>query len=171
MPHEQTITVNLDPDTYEAGGPHGSGRWYNLPSAHPISGEIMEVPKAIAFALERGYLGAGYDTIEIAVGAAQYRADASVDPNPAIPPDVWDVPFNPGGRAVDGFKYSNLDPVLIHTGRLTAEGKLGKEEHSPAVKENLDNAVKQSATETLMHDGRKLFDTLLSAGMEEIIPK
>jgi hypothetical protein len=171
VPFEETITVHLDPDTYEDIGPHGSGRWYNLPTAHPITGEIMEVPNAIAFALERGYLGAGYDTGEIAVGAAQYRANASSVSDSPIPPDIWDVPFNPGGRAVDGFKYSNLDGVLIHTGRLTSEGKLGEEEHSQELNVDLQMAARDAAMSETFKKGREMFDTLLSVGMEEILPK
>lgn len=127
MGHEVTITVQLDPKTYLET--NSGGRWFNIPSIHPVTRIPMEQREAIAFATERGYLGLGFSNVKEATKAAGARSRRMDDlpPEPAIRGDSfigvsaesisdlagYDWPFNPGGRAPNGFMYPLHDVLLL----------------------------------------------------------
>lgn len=134
MGHEVTITVQLDPETYLEVEPGQSGRWFNLPSIHPVSRRKMEQADAINFATVRGYLGLGFKTMDGAVDSAKGRSNrtndaeaenqgpvgrlasvgftgASLDTTAKF--NSYSFPYNPGGRAPDGFMYPLQDFLLL----------------------------------------------------------
>jgi len=116
--------MDLDIDTYEPVV-DGEGNSYIVPSYHPVTGKYLQEPEALSFALMHGYLGRGFES----KGRAYYNADKRLreglwrapEGNEALVEafvgvenhDRWrHMPFNPGGRAVDGFQYPLYDAIF-----------------------------------------------------------
>lgn len=108
---EDSVSYQLHPDSYEPV--ETGGRWFNMPGRHPVTGQVFNEDQAVDFALENGLLGIGYDSVDQAVQAAVTRAELG-DENPLVA-NRRELPFNPGGRALDGFLYPELDTPLMET--------------------------------------------------------
>jgi hypothetical protein len=143
--HERTITVQLDPANYTEVT--SGGRWFNVPTINPykavwatrkgarpasqvrrelVTGADLTPEEAIDYALKRGMLGRGFDSVDEAVAAAEIRSESFqekpgfiakverlIDPLEGHAFSGYRVPFNPGGRAPDGFQYPKQDKRLV----------------------------------------------------------
>jgi hypothetical protein len=120
-PMSDYYTMRLDPDTYQPV--ESGGRFYNMPGLDPVSGKPMKPERALDYALRRGYLGRGFNTENEAAFEADARTEKELwRPRSTIAglvralipgerdEDLWrHMPFNPGGRAIDGFQYPGWD--------------------------------------------------------------
>jgi hypothetical protein len=123
---EGVETFQLDPTSFEPVAE--GGRWYNIPRVHPISRQYMDEETATIFALQRGYLGEGFDTVDEAVSAAIGRNDRvkaaleKINPEQALltgqsrTESIQRFPYNIAGRAPDGFRYDAEDIRMLLDG-------------------------------------------------------